>query len=127
MIGNTTRLPEFYSAGDDSWTTSDGTVYTGLIGNFNVFEWVTPPEDIPAPVYPGVPEEGFDETEAGRAAQAEYEAKCAECEAIEKRISGTQLESADQAVGHLREAIDAGFELLRLNLRPGVHHVRRIP
>jgi hypothetical protein len=38
---------------------------------------------------------------------------------------GNVLEDASKAVGHLKEAMAAGFELVCLNLRPGVHHVRR--
>lgn len=35
------------------------------------------------------------------------------------------LASVDDAAGHLKEALSNGFELLKLNLRPGMHHIKR--
>lgn len=80
------KLPQFYGMGNQSWTTSDGTTYMGVLNNFNIRE---------------VKEE----------AKAYGELP-------------TTIESKEEAVGHLKEALDAGFELLYLNLRPGWHHVR---
>lgn len=35
------------------------------------------------------------------------------------------LSEPSQAVGHLKEALEAGFELIAFNLRPGKHVLRK--
>lgn len=82
------KTPMFYNMGDEKWTTSDGTVYSGMLGSFMIFEeGKDKPEDQPYPM---------------------------------------MLYSVDAATGHLKEALDSGFELICLDLRPGWHHLRKV-
>lgn len=43
---------------------------------------------------------------------------------VEGNTAPQVWETAEEATGHLREALDAGMTLVYFNLRPGVHHVK---